>query len=124
MKDIILKTIKHSEQRYKTVGDWFLNDNDIIEIRTSRLSDHKREFLILVHELIECGLCQFAGITQETVDKFDKAHQEEQDEVELGDLSNAPYRRQHCFATAVERMLAAELNVVWNDYEEELLGLS
>jgi hypothetical protein len=119
---VLIETIPHAEQRYKTVGDWY--EDDISHIKVSALSDPKREFLIAVHEFIEYGLCIFAGISQVEVDEFDMEHEDEQAEVELGDLAEAPYRKQHCLATAVERMLAAELGVVWNDYEEELIGLS
>jgi hypothetical protein len=123
LPEIYLRSIPHKEQRYETVGDWFELPNGVIAIRTSELSDWRKEFLILVHELVEWGLCKHAGVTQAQVDKFDKKYEKEQDEVELGDLKNAPYRKQHCLATAVERMLAAELDVPWNDYEEELIKL-
>lgn len=121
---ILLETIKHSEQRYKTVGDWFQREDGTVVIRSSKLSDPRLEFLILIHELVEWFLCLDAGISQQVVDEFDKEHEDEQDEVELGDLSDAPYRTQHCFATGIERLLAAELDVDWDSYEEELIGLS
>jgi len=119
---ITLKTIPHKEQRYKTVGDWHegLRGGEV-EIISSELADWRSEFLILVHELVEWGLCKQAEITQEAVDKFDMARENRQLEgVELGDLKDAPYRKQHCLATAVERMIAAELGVIWSEYEEEL----
>lgn len=121
---IVMETIPHRLQRYKTVGDWFTDLNGTIQIRASELSDENREFLVLIHELVEWYLCRFSMISQEEVDKFDKAHEDEQDEVELGDLTDAPYRDQHCFATGIERLLAAELGVEWAEYEEELIGLS
>lgn len=121
--DIILTVVPQKEQRYKTVGDWFARPDGTVEVRSSKLSDPRLEFLILVHELVEFGLCHFAGITQKEVDQFDMEHQDEQELVELGDLKQAPYRKQHCIATAVERLLAAELGVVWIEYEAELLDL-
>ncbi len=119
IEEIVLRTINHKDQRYETVGDW-LKHLGRVEIRTSKLSCWELEFLILVHELVEWGLCKKAGITQDEVDVFDKAHEKEQDEVELGDLRAAPYTKQHGLATSVERMLAAELGIVWSEYEEEL----
>jgi hypothetical protein len=120
---ITLRSIPHKEQRYKTVGDWFESEAHEVEIRSSQLSDWRREFLILVHELVEWGLCKTDGILQEAVDEFDKKHEDEQQEIELGDLKDAPYRKQHGLATSVERMLAAEMGVVWSEYEEELAKL-
>jgi hypothetical protein len=121
--EIKLHTVPHNEQRYKTVGDWYENEDGEIYVTASQLTSWKREFLILVHELVEWGLCKNARITQYQVDKFDKAHEHLQDKIELGDMRIAPYRKQHCLATAVERLLAAEMDVVWSDYEEELAKL-
>jgi hypothetical protein len=120
---ITLRSIPHKDQRYKTVGDWYETEGRQIEITASQLSDWRREFLILIHELVEWGLCKQEGITQSEVDIFDKARESIQDEIELGDLKDAPYRKQHCIATGIERMLAAELDVVWSEYEEELTKL-
>ena len=35
----------------------------------------------------------------------------------------APYYREHQFATCVERLLALELGVEWNKYDEVVSGL-
>jgi len=119
IRNIRLYTIEQSAQRYKTIGDWFESRGET-HIIASNLEDQNMEFLILIHELVEMTLCRAAGITQEEVDIFDKQHEDEQDVSELGDLTNAPYARQHCIATAVERLLAAELGVSWAEYEEKL----
>ena len=34
-----------------------------------------------------------------------------------GDNINAPYRREHFFATNIERLFAGELNVDWFEYD-------
>jgi hypothetical protein len=120
---ITLKSIPHETQRYKTVGDWFEQERGEINITSSKLSDWRYEYLILVHELVEWGLCKEEGVAQAEVDQFDKARENVQDLIELGDLKDAPYRKQHCIATGVERLLAAELGVVWSEYEEELAKL-
>lgn len=119
----------------------------MLVIRVSQLSSTAREYLIAVHELIEVILCEHAGVTQETVDAFDmefeKRRQERIDQAarkviepgvtsgeealiaieEPGDDENAPYRKQHCFATGIERLLAAEMDVAWHSYEAELESL-
>jgi hypothetical protein len=41
-------------------------------------------------------------------------------DVEPGDHPDAPYKREHCFATGIERLLAAELGVDWTAYEHTL----
>lgn len=122
---IQIETIPHSDQRYPTVGDWWF-EGDTIQIRVSELSNWKFEMLIAVHELVEVLLCKHSKIKQADVDDFDKkfeaARQPENDD-EPGDDVDAPYRTQHCIATGIERILAAEFGVVWKEYEEELNSL-
>ena len=120
---IIIETIPHQEQRYTTVGDWFYEVDGTLHIKVSELSDKRREVLIAVHELVEVLLCEQAGIGQLAVDEFDKhyeANRAPDNFDEPGDDPTAPYVRQHCLATSVERLMAAEMGVNWKEYEEEL----
>jgi hypothetical protein len=123
---INIETIPHQEHRYTTVGDWWVDETGTIQIRVSELSDWRREALIAVHELVEILLCKNEGITTEEVDQFDKLYEANRApdcEDEPGDDPKAPYVRQHCIATGIERILAAELGVQWKPYEEELCEL-
>lgn len=82
--------------------------------------------LIAVHELVEVLLCKHDGVTQKSVDKFDMAYEKKRkpnDDSEPGDNPKAPYVKQHCIATGVERILAAGLGVSWKEYEDELCAL-
>lgn len=121
--NVRIKVIPHAEQRYPTVGDWLFEKNGDLVIRVSKLSDWRREMLIAVHELVEVLICKQRGISQEMVDRFDKHFEETRtpdNEDEPGDEPTAPYVVEHCIATGVERILAAELRVCWKDYEREL----
>jgi hypothetical protein len=121
-----IETIPHDQHRYTTVGDWWIDDAGTIQIRVSDLGDWRREALVGVHELVEIFLCKHAGITTEAVDKFDKdfeASRHPDNEDEPGDDPQAPYVQQHCIATGVERILAAEMGVKWKPYEEQLCAL-
>jgi hypothetical protein len=137
---IVIETIPHDQQRYSTCGDWFFRKDiepspdgkmakvkEVLHINVSQLSDWRREALIAVHELVEVLLCDSAGVTQAQVDEFDKEYEKNRpaDDVESepGDDPKAPYCRQHCFATAVERMMAAEMGVNWNEYADEIESL-
>ena len=42
------------------------------------------------------------------------------DDCDAGDDPEAPYEHEHCLATAIERILCAELRVNWEDYDREL----
>lgn len=120
---IVIETIAHEQQRYPTVGDWFFDEEGNLTIRVSKLSDWRREALIAVHELVEVLLCKHDGVTQESVDIFDKqfeATRAPDNFDEPGDDPSSPYFKQHCTATGVERLLAAQLGVNWKEYEKEL----
>ena len=122
---INIETITHEKQLYSTVGDWWW-DGKTLEIRVSELSDWRFEALVAVHELIEVLLCKHRKIAQESVDRFDRQYEtrrQENDDSEPGDAPDSPYKREHCCATGVERLLAAELEVSWKEYEDELYSL-
>jgi len=122
---IVIETIPHREHRPEagdTVGDWYERDG-VLNIKVSKLSCDDYEFLVAVHELVERFLCNHAGISEEQVDKFDKNWEEHEGIEEAGDDSKAPYHHQHIIAGVVERLVAEELGVNWNDYSDEVISL-
>jgi hypothetical protein len=127
---IIIETIPHDQQRYPTVGDWYwsVHGNEL-HIKVSELGDWRYEVCVAIHEAVEAVLCEHAGIKQAAVDEFDQKFEKERDDGrhaladEPGDDKDAPYRKQHGIATGVERVLAAELGVDWNDYDHTIQNL-
>ncbi len=124
---IIIETIKHSQQRYNTCGDYYYSDYAGADmILVSHLPDRREILLVAIHELIEMALCQVKGISNASIDAFDK----EFDELvftggeEPGDRVEAPYYHQHQIATGIERILAAEMGVDWLAYERHIQELS
>ena len=120
MQNITIKTIPHKDQRYDTVGDWQW-DGDNLLITISDMGDWRANVAVAIHELVEVALCKQAGISQESVDAFDTGPGS--DTNDPGDLPDAPYRDQHCFATAVERMLIAAFGMSWKDYDDKVNSL-
>lgn len=137
---VIINAIPHEKQRYNTIGDWqFIEDaqGEVLIIRVSRMPvispyentrastipGWKQEALVAIHELIEALLCKARGIKEDEVDAFDKSEQADECD-EPGDHPLAPYRRQHCFATGIERQLAYAFQIPWHEYEENILKLS
>ncbi len=111
---ITIETIPHGDQRYPTVGDWELDKaTGDISIRVSEMGNWRYEAAVGIHEAVEALLCASDFVTQKDVDRFDMAYK---GVGEPGDDPAAPYHRQHCFATAVERLLIAALGVSWADY--------
>jgi hypothetical protein len=121
---ITIEVIEHHEQRYDTCGDWELDvPNKILNVKVSDLGNWRYNFLVGFHEMIEAALCMEREITTAQVDAFDMQYEEGRDYLdnsEPGDHPDAPYRKEHFFATSLERLMAAELDVDWFKYEEEI----
>lgn len=115
---IVIESIPQAQQRYDTWGDWWFDPDGTLQIRVSsdapELPTEQHQFLIALHELVEVKLCEAHGVTQAQVDEFDFAHQEfcNENDLEPGDLPDAPYRKQHRFAMLIEHLMARELGFV------------
>lgn len=117
--EVIVDVIPHAQQRYNTCGDWQWKgvNNTNLSIKVSDTGNSDFNHLLAVHEYIEALLCKAFGIHAETVDEWDMSHEDLDDP---GDHILAPYHDQHKFATIVERMLAMEMDVDWDEYERKL----
>lgn len=121
MLNINIKTIPHSEHRYPTCGDYWVDENGVQQVRVSDMNNPDYEILVAIHELIELYLCQKRGIKEEGITAFDVEFENNRVEGnvdEPGDDKNAPYRKEHFFATNVERLLAEQLGVDWKVYSD------
>jgi hypothetical protein len=119
---INIKTIPHCKQRYEACGDYWIDKNGAIQIRISECND-TAEWLVALHELTEIFLCIQKNVPFESIDKFDIKFEKNRDAdstEEPGDATDAPYRDQHCLATAVERMICGYLGISWKLYENSL----
>lgn len=103
---------------YPTCGNWWTDKDGVIQVRVSRLGDERYEFLIALHEMIECYLCRYRGINEDTVTAFDLNHP---DSPEPGCEINAPYHKEHMFADLIERLTAFELGIDWGVYEQAVM---
>lgn len=147
---IVIQTIPHKDQRYPTTGDWQFDDDGDLLVAVSGMGDWRYEALVGIHEAIEAVLCKNAGVREDNVTNFDIRFEKARGnswlrekyvkdgtpttkaiglaltadiDAEPGDCAAAPYYKQHQLATAVERMLAVELGVSWNLYEQTNLAL-
>ena len=123
---IVIETIPHLTHRYQTCGDWYRDKEGNLQIKVSQEIGDEYALLVALHELVEVALCEKRGITTDQVDAFDKAFEAarvEGNEDEPGDDPNAPYRKEHFFATSIERLMSAELGVDWKEYDEKIMSL-
>lgn len=122
---ITIQVIPHDKQVYPTVGDWRW-DGDDLNIYVSSMNNWRYEMLVAFHEMAECLMCKHRGIEQQAVDEFDIQYEKLRkrgDTSEPGDDPSAPYYREHQTATILERILAMELDVNWQKYDETVGGL-
>jgi Mn-dependent DtxR family transcriptional regulator len=83
------------------------------------MGNREYEFLVAIHEMIEQFLCENAGITDEAITNFDieyEKNRREGDNTEPGEDIYAPYHKQHMFAEKIEKLMAEECNINWEDY--------
>lgn len=120
------RVIPHSEQRYPTVGDYWLDDDGTWRFRVSAMSDWRYELLVFVHEVVEWVWCLHNGVLMADIDAFDKAYEAARqpgDVSEPGDDPRAPYRAGHQWATVIERSMALLIDVNWQRYEDAVNAL-
>lgn len=120
--DIVIKVIPESEMRAGVNGaDWYFDPEGNLQVRVSPLSDWRRETLLALHEAVEAVMCKHNGVSVAEVDKFDLEYDKTHAfDVNAGDDPACPYVHEHCLATAIERILCAELGVNWLEYDTEL----
>jgi len=115
--------IEHDKQRYPTAGDWMFDEKHNLVVSVSRLNSLVGEtrrychFLIAIHEMIEAYLCTANGVTEKEVTDWDKAHL---DAPEPGAILGCPYYKEHLIASLIEHILANELEIDWEEYEEAI----
>ena len=124
---ILIRPIEPENQRYPTVGDWLYDaESDTLEIRVSRMSDHRSELAVAIHELFEAVQCLHADISEMKVTEFDLKYEAERDAGkhaetdEPGDDSRAPYAVQHLGATWVEREVCSRTDLSWKQHEQNV----
>lgn len=117
MDKIEIRTAPHETQRYNTAGDYFIAPGGVTFFRISDMGNPDYNFMIAVHELVEAYLCNKRGIPFSAIDKFDIDHPELDDP---GSSKKAPYHTEHMFALKIEKMIAKEMGINWEAYENRL----
>ena len=120
--NICIKVIPESQHRKEVSGaDWFFDAKGDLQVRISPMSDQRYEAALMLHDVFEAILCRFSGVTVESVDRFDQKYYEtHSDDLDAGDERDCPYRLEHMYATAAERIFAGAVGICWADYDREL----
>jgi hypothetical protein len=123
---IIIETIPHKEQQYETCGNYWTDSDGTIQIRVSDMGNNIYEKLVAIHEVVECILTDYKGITEKEITDFDvefENNRKDGDVSEPGFSKYAPYKNEHAIATAVELMMCAHMGISWQDYEKSINSL-
>lgn len=130
LEKINIEFIDHDKQRYKTVGDYFLDDKGVLQIRISRMKLEIYELAVLIHELTEMALLRYGGkVSFDDIDKFDMDFEDKREKGEVGEEDepgmavDCPYRDQHLVATSVEMAVIASAKLSWKEYEDGIYSL-
>lgn len=101
--------------------DWFWDEKGDLQVRIAPMSDWRYEMLLGIHEAVEAILCKHNGVSQQSVDVFDQEYDKTHStDCNAGDDPAAPYKLEHTYATAVERIMAGAMRVCWKTYDDEL----
>lgn len=124
---IHIHSIPHKFQDYNTVGNYKKLSTFVggWEFEISKMNiDY--EFLVLIHELVEWRLTQKRGIKLKDIDDFDidfEKNRKPGNTDEPGFDKKCPYRKEHAFATRIEKLIAKELGVDWETYDDTINNL-
>lgn len=127
---IVIETIPDKEQRYPTAGDYYKDFDGTYQIKVSDTGNDDFSFLVGLHEMVEMYLCEKREIKEVEISAFDILFEKLREsfpqiigEQEPGDMVSAPYHREHVFATSVEKEMAKQLGIDWEDYDRIINNL-
>lgn len=112
MINIKIKTIPPGNLPYNRVGDWHWEGEKLF-ISVNDMGDERYEWLIAIHEISEAFLCKMNGVTEESIDSFDKT-------VNGKWTPNGPGYKEHLISTGIESILAGVTGIIWDKYEEAI----
>lgn len=121
----VIKSVDIENARYPTLGDYFF-ENSIRYFQITNTGEDLLDDLIFLHEFIEEIITRHRGIKEEDILKHDLWVEEEvkagryPDDAEPGEHEKSPYRREHLFAEKIEKMVAKELKINWDEYSEHI----
>jgi hypothetical protein len=124
-----IEIIKHDSQRYPTVGDYWIDEKGVKQIRIYSMGNEDYEFLVTIHELIEEHLTRRRGLSEKEISDFDLIFEKERESGthahndEPGFDPRSPYLKEHTIATGIEMMLAGHMGIDWNSYDKTVMEL-
>ena len=126
---INIVTIAIDKMRYPTVGDYWYDDEGILQVRVADMGNEFYEKMVIIHELVEEALTKRRGLPEPKIMAFDEAFERARamglrtEDEEPGFHNDAPYLREHTLATSVEMQMCALSGESWTDYDRTVMNL-
>ena len=120
--NINLKIIPQDEHRFTTIGDWWVDEKGVLQMRISKMADWRYEVAVLFHELIEFFVCKHLGIETKECDEFDLFYETQYEKglidrsKEAGFDKRCPYQKGHRWGARFERLIIWILGASWKKY--------
>lgn len=122
---INIETIPHSEQRYPTCGDYWVDPDGTIQVRISEMAPASVR-AVIVHEIFELLGAIESGIPMDEIDLFDMEFEHNRkpgSTDEAGDDPRAPYHHLHRLSTICEMLWADACGLNWKEHETTVNAL-
>lgn len=97
-----------------SLGDYWVDEKDILQIRAVEMPDMMFSHYILLHEYLEAVRCFRDGISLGSIEKWDADHADHPDP---GSLPGAPYHNHHISSMLVEQIACLQDGYTWQEYD-------
>lgn len=111
----IVPTAEMRPQYRDGYGDYWVDEEGTLQIRSREYENPDHAFGCIIHELIEAWRCYKKGIALESIEKWDEEHADHDDP---GRLPGAPYQVEHLQSMAIERLMCRQDGYKWKEYDK------
>lgn len=117
-----IKFIPHNEQKINCVGDYWIDEKGVIQIRVSDVGNTRFELAWAIHELCETGSCLMDGVTFDEIDRhIERKRLAGIDAMNDDVYEGAPHLKQHLVAEKLELKFLALRGLRYAEPEYEKL---
>ena len=96
-------------------GDYWIDKDGVLQVRAVKMPNLMFSHYILLHEYTEAIRCYRDGISLESIEAFDLAHEDHDDP---GTLPDAPYHKHHMSGLMLEAVACLQDGYTWPEYDD------
>lgn len=103
------------EQYREGWGDYWLDDQGVLQVRAIELPNLMFSHYILLHEYMEAVRCYRDGISLESIEEWDAKNSLSDDP---GSLPGCPYGKHHIASEFLEQIVCFQDGYAWKEYDD------